>query len=117
MILYFVHRVTGLEKTIMETEKIIGQKDTLIKDKCSEFTVVLAELIFDLDRLKDMYQAQKKKYEETIGRLENELNCFYVIVTSECIHLYFLSIVTQCLFQDVLMSCHAPLFLSGGSIM
>ena len=25
-----------------------------------------------------------------------------VIVTSECIHLYFLSIVTRCLFRDVL---------------
>ena len=40
-----------------------------------------------------------------------------VIVTLECIHLYFLSIVTRCLFWDVLMSCHAPMFLSGGSIM
>ena len=36
-------------------------------------TVVLVESISDLDRLKDMYQAQKKKDEETIGRLENEL--------------------------------------------
>ena len=25
----------------------------------------------------------------------------YVIVTSECIHLYFLCIITRCLFQDV----------------
>ena len=36
--------------------------------------------------------------------------CVDVIVTSECIHLYFLSIVTRCLFQDVLMLCHAPMF-------
>ena len=36
-----------------------------------------------------------------------------VIVTSECIHLYFLSIVTQCLFRDVFESCHAPMFRSG----
>ena len=36
-------------------------------------TVVLEELISDLDRLKDMYQAQNKKDEEIIGRLENEL--------------------------------------------
>ena len=35
-----------------------------------------------------------------------------VIVTSECIHLYFLSIVTRCLFQDVLVSFHAPMLLS-----
>ena len=40
-----------------------------------------------------------------------------VIVTSKCIHLYLLSIVTRCLFRDVLMSFHAPMFLSGGSIM
>ena len=72
-ILDLVHRVTGLEKRIVETEKIIGQKDQLIKDQCYKFTVVLAELISDLYRLKDMYQAQKKKDEETIGRLENEL--------------------------------------------
>ena len=39
------------------------------------------------------------------------------IVTPECIHLYFLCIVTQCLFRDVLESCHAPMFLLGGSIM
>ena len=45
----------------MEIEKIIGQKDQLIKDQCSKFTIVLVELIFDLDRLKDMYRAQKKK--------------------------------------------------------
>ena len=68
-----VHRVTVLEKKFVETKKIIGQKDQLIKDQCSKFTVVLAESISDLDRLKDMYQAQKKKDEETIGRLENEL--------------------------------------------
>ena len=41
-ILDLVHRVTGLEKRIVETEKIIGQKDQLIKDQCSKFTVVLA---------------------------------------------------------------------------
>ena len=67
-ILDLVHRVTGLEKIIVETEKIIGQKDQLIKDQCSKFTVVLAESIFNLDKLKDMYQAQKKKkgnYRET----------------------------------------------------
>ena len=52
---------------------MIGQKDQLIKDQCSKFVIVLAESIFDLDRLKDMYQAQKKKDEKTIGRLENEL--------------------------------------------
>ena len=67
-ILDLVHHVTGLEKRIVKAEKIIGQKD-----QCSKFTVVLVESIFDLDRLKDMYQAQKKKNEETIGRLENEL--------------------------------------------
>ena len=72
-ILDLVHRVTGLEKRIMENKKIIGQKDQLIKDQCSKFTVFLAESISELDRLKDMYQAQKKKDEETIGRLENEL--------------------------------------------
>ena len=72
-ILDLVHRVTSLEKRIAKTEKIIGQKDQLIKDQCSKFTVVLVESISDLDRLKDMYQAQKKKNEETIGRLENEL--------------------------------------------
>ena len=60
-ILDLVHRVTGLEKRIVKTEKIIGQKDQLIKDQCSKFTVVLVESISDLDRLKDMYQAQKKK--------------------------------------------------------
>ena len=54
----------GLEKRIVETEKIIGQKDQLIKDQCSKFTVVLAKSISDLDKLKD---------EETIGILENEL--------------------------------------------
>ena len=63
-----VHHVTGLEKRTVETEKIIGQKD-----QCSKFTVVLVESISDLDRLKDMHQDQKKKDEETIGRLENEL--------------------------------------------
>ena len=64
----------------METEKIIGQKDQLIKDQCSKFTVVLVESISDLDRLKDMYQDQNKKDEETIGRLENELkNRFEVL--------------------------------------
>ena len=36
-------------------------------------TIVLAKQISKLDRLKDKYQAQKKKNEETIGRLENEL--------------------------------------------
>ena len=73
-ILDLVHRVTGLEKIIVETEKIIVQKDQLIKGQCSKFIVVRAESIFDLaDRLKDMYQAQRKKDEETIGRLENEL--------------------------------------------
>ena len=40
-----------------------------------------------------------------------------VIVTSECIHLYLLYIVTQCLFWDVLESSHAPMFLSRISIM
>ena len=54
-IIDFVHRVTGLEKIIVETEKIIGQKDQLTKDQCSKFTVVLAESISDLDRLKYMY--------------------------------------------------------------
>ena len=39
-----------------------------------------------------------------------------VIVTSECIHLYFLSIVTRCLFQDVIMLCNTPMFRSGVSI-
>ena len=39
-ILDLVHRVTGLEKKIVKTEKIIGQKDQLIKDQCSKFTVV-----------------------------------------------------------------------------
>ena len=67
-ILDLVHRVIGLEKRIVETEKIIGHKDQLIQDQCSKFTVVLAELTSNLDRLKDMYQDQKKKYEETIGR-------------------------------------------------
>ena len=60
-ILDLVHRVTGLEKIIVKTEKIIGQKDQLIKDRCSKFTVVLVESISNLDKLKDMYQAQKKK--------------------------------------------------------
>ena len=55
-ILDLVHHVTYLEKKIVETEKIIGQKD-----QCSKFTIVLEESIYDLDRLKDMYQAQKKK--------------------------------------------------------
>ena len=41
-ILDLVHRVTGLEKIIVETKKIIGQKDELIKDQCSKFTIVLA---------------------------------------------------------------------------
>ena len=41
-ILDLVHRVIGLEKRIVKTEKIIGQKDQLIKDECSKFTVVLA---------------------------------------------------------------------------
>ena len=54
-ILDLVHLVTGLEKIIVETEKIIGQKDQLIKDQCSKFTIVLAESISDLNRLKDMY--------------------------------------------------------------
>ena len=73
-ILDLVHCVTGLEKRIVETEKIIGQKDQLIKDQCSKFTIVRAKLISDLaDKIKDIYQAQKKKDEETIGRLENEL--------------------------------------------
>ena len=27
------------------------------------------------------------------------------------------AIVTRCLFRDVLVSCHDPMFLSGGSIM
>jgi len=36
-----------------------------------------------------------------------------VIVTLECIHLYFLSIITWCLFRDVFESCHAPMFRSG----
>ena len=40
-----------------------------------------------------------------------------VIVTSACIHLYFLSIVTRCLFWDFIMSCHAPMFQLGESIM
>ena len=40
-----------------------------------------------------------------------------VIVTSECIHLYFLSIVTRRLFRDVLVSCHAPMFRLGRSVM
>ena len=40
-----------------------------------------------------------------------------VIVNLECIHLYLLSIVTQCLFWDFLVSCHAPMFRSGESIM
>ena len=72
-ILDLVHRVIGLEKRIVETEKIIGQKDQLNRDQCTKFTVVLAESISDLDRLKDMYQSQNKKDEETIGGLENEL--------------------------------------------
>ena len=54
-ILDLVHHVTGLEKRIVKAEKIIGQKDQLIKDQCSKFTVVLVESIFDLNRLKDMY--------------------------------------------------------------
>ena len=41
-VLDLVHRVIGLEKRIFETEKIIGQKDQLIKDQCSKFTVVQA---------------------------------------------------------------------------
>ena len=57
----------------METKNIISQKDQLIKDKCFKFTVVLVELISNLDKLKYMYQAQNKKDDETIGRLENEL--------------------------------------------
>ena len=40
-ILDFVHHVTSLEKIIVETKKIIGQKDQLIKDQCSKFSVVL----------------------------------------------------------------------------
>ena len=68
-----IHRVTGLEKKFVETKKITGQKNKLIKDQCSTFSVVLEGSIFDLDRLKDMFQAEKKKYQETIGRLENEL--------------------------------------------
>ena len=72
-ILDLVHRVTGLDKRIVETKKIIGQKDQLIKDQCSKFTVVLAESIYELDKLKDMYQDPNKKYEETIRILENEL--------------------------------------------
>ena len=31
-----------------------------------------------------------------------------VFVTLECIHPYFLCIVTRCLFRDVFESCHAP---------
>ena len=54
-ILDLVHRVTGLEKRIVETEKIIGQEDQFIKDQSSKFTVVLAESISDLDRLKYMH--------------------------------------------------------------
>ena len=60
-ILDLVHCVTGLEKRIVKPKKMIGQKDQLIKDQCSEFTVGLAESISDLDKLKDMYQDQKKK--------------------------------------------------------
>ena len=45
-----------------------------------------------------------------------------VIVTSECIHLYLLCIIPQCLFWDVSLmylshSMALPMFLSGGSIM
>ena len=72
-ILDFVHRVIGLEKKIVETEKIIGQKDKIIKDQCSKFSVILDGSIFELDRLKDMFHHQNKKYEETIRRLENEM--------------------------------------------
>ena len=79
-ILDFVHHVIGLEKKIVETEKIIGQKDKIIKDQCSKFSVILYGSISDLDGLKDMFQDEKKKDEETIGRLENELkNRFEVL--------------------------------------
>ena len=50
-----------------------GQKDQVIKDQYSKFVIVLSESIFELDRLKDMYQAQNKRDEENIGILENEL--------------------------------------------
>ena len=40
-----------------------------------------------------------------------------VIVTLECIHLYFSSIVSRCLFRDVLVSFHAPMFRLEESIM
>ena len=40
-ILDLVHRVTGLEKKIVETEKIIGQKDKITKAQCSKFSIVL----------------------------------------------------------------------------
>ena len=36
-----------------------------------------------------------------------------VFVTSECVHPYFLCIVTRCLFWDVFESCHALMFRSG----
>ena len=40
-----------------------------------------------------------------------------VVVTSECIHLYSLSIVTRCLFQDVIESCHTRCLFREVSLM
>ena len=55
----------------------------------------------------------KGKENKVVDALRRKVHDVNVIVTSECIHLYFLSIVTRCLFQDFLMSCHAPMFRSG----
>ena len=49
-----------------------------------------------------------------VKRIPSQLRgSFDVIVTSECIHLYFLCIVTQCLLWDVFESFHTPMFRLG----
>ena len=68
-----MQHVTGLLRMIVEVEKIIGQKVKIIKDQYSEFRVHLYEAIVEHDNLKYMSQAQKKNYEATIEKLENEL--------------------------------------------
>ena len=74
------------------------------------FLTIQMHLTRTKDRIHNRLQAKK---DETCSK-EQVVD---VYVTSKCIHLYFLCIITQCLFWDVLVSCHALMFLLGGSIM
>ena len=94
--------------SFMVQSKVVSvEKGKIVENKPS--TEVHKSIFFVEKRSSDV--AREKLFHVNMQRKNTMV--VDVFVTSECIHPYFLCIVTRCLFWDVFKSFHAPMFRSG----